>query len=346
MRWANCFLLITIIIIGLASCKKSTPAQVTSPDSIAINTGPDIYVAGTASNYSTNSTVAVYWKNNVCHKLTENLTKSGAVDMVMSDTNVYVAGYSIAQGNYIASATYWTNGIPATIGYNTGASSIAVQGSNVYVAFTGASAHGFDQPYYWKSGNFNPLTDGSAEAISKAILINGSDVYVTGGSANNSNNDDNVEATYWKNGVITKLVSSTIPTSSANAITVSGTDVYIAGYIRAQDGYEAVYWKNGAVVKLAVDPQYANAYSIAVQGTDVYVAGNVNQRGTYWKNGVLTTLSNGIINSMMFIGNDLYFTGTDNGRACYWKNGTKTQLSSVSGYSDYSASCKIAIVPH
>jgi hypothetical protein len=336
MRLNHYFFYPAIALAGLISCKK----QNSKP-----NNGPDIYVAGTISYpYNNPASIAVYCKNNIAHKLTGQ--SAGAIDMLLNDTDLYVAGYSLQPSNSMISAIYWKNGVPFTMGANDGATAIALNGNNLYVAFTGASVHGFDQPYYWQNGTFNPLTDGAAEAFTKGMLVNGSDIYVTGASANNYGDDDNIEATYWKNGVITKLVNSTYASSMANAITIQGTDVYVAGYVYAADGYEVVYWKNGTMVKLAANSEGGNAFAIAVQDTNVYVAGYLNQKATYWKNGIQTSLSNGSINSIAISGSDVYFAGNDNLHACYWKNGTEVQMTSLNGNSIYSTLNKIIVVPH
>lgn len=57
-------------------------------------------------------------------------------------------------------------------------------------------------------------------------------------------------------------------------------DVYIAGSVKAQNGnYVAAYWKNGVITKLTDSLSDAFANNIAVNGTDVYVTGSVDNKG-------------------------------------------------------------------
>lgn len=91
---------------------------------------------------------------------------------------------------------------------------------------------------------------------------------------------------YWKNGSPVELVDGT-KISDAVSIFVSGSDVYVAGYVDTTGDPLATYWKNGKPVILAKD---ANASSIVVEGSDVYVAGvesyGTSETAVYWKNGM------------------------------------------------------------
>jgi hypothetical protein len=171
------------------------------------------------------------------------------------------------------------------------------------------------------------------------------DIYVTGTiSYTNVAYDSNISiATYWKNGVLTKLSEPPIQTT-ANAITVSGSDVYIAGesgvLSTVIDGKTippplkpmATYWKNGVMNQLSNEESYARA--IAVSGSDVYVAGQNSSQAAVWKNGVLTKLpdfgSFSTATAIALVGSDVYAAGffsTLTETAVYWKNGVLVQLS-------------------
>jgi hypothetical protein len=84
--------------------------------------------------------------------------------------------------------------------------------------------------------------------------------------------------------------------SSAKAIAIKGTDIYIAGTVEIGGILRSAYWKNGQIRILDA----GTALDIAIDGNDVYVAGGVGgryayeQRGAYWKNGVLAKLVNPI----------------------------------------------------
>ena len=109
-------------------------------------------------------------------------------------------------------------------------------------------------------------------------------------------------------------------------------DVYVSGSL----GGQAVYWKNGGAVIL---PGGEMATGIAVVGPDVYVSGWGHDPSTfvfvakYWKNGVLTDLSNGtsdfLATGIAVSGTDVYVSGTAGAwvhTALYWKNGVAVPL--------------------
>jgi FKBP-type peptidyl-prolyl cis-trans isomerase len=164
------------------------------------------------------------------------------------------------------------------------------------------------------------------------------DVYVAGGCANSAGN---YTAMYYKNGQ-PGIPLTNAERGSATAVTVAGTDVYVAGDL---DG-KAVYWKNGQLVALpstALSP--ASAFSIAVSGNDVYVAGNGfkpfqdrygnkmrdQMQPRYWKNGQEILLPqppgpNGYegeagVNTIHIVDNDVYVIGRYGYMPVYWKNG-------------------------
>ncbi len=136
-------------------------------------------------------------------------------------------------------------------------------------------------------------------------------------------------ATYWKNGVEIALADSSI-SSTATAITVSDTDVYIAGTLN----YVATYWKNGKAVSLPGAAGYPNA--IAVSGKDVYVAGRGNIgyaiQPVYWKNGVPVAVGDtkNIYNAdaIAVVGNDVYVAGDKADTIVLLKNGVPVNIAS------------------
>lgn len=258
--------------------------------------GTDVYVAGTqfysgdssttpfttlTATYPIAGTVASVWKNGVPTHLQSFGIPGGA-----GDSNRYSASYF---GDYV--------------------SGMQVAGNDVYVSGGSHQSQRNNPPSYrfaeyWKNGVptllVNGLLDSSGSAYSFAgyptttgIAVSGSDVYVSGYELTSG---DNVIAIYWKNGVATYL--STSPAgSSANGIAVSGSDVYVAGYQNINDTSRAMLWKNGAPLILPYGGSAA-ANAVFVSGTDVYVAGYGWHIGgvyvsVYWKNGVLTSLTNG-----------------------------------------------------
>ncbi len=136
--------------------------------------------------------------------------------------------------------------------------------------------------------------------------------------------------------------------AEANAIFVSGTDVYVAGKVNQR----ATVWKNGVATYLTPIPTapifyQGEAYSVFVVGTDVYVVGAYANAATIWKNGVVTTLSSGallgsIARAVFVSGTDVYAAGyvtqTINFNVVYvatsWKNGIATSLTNGPAVAD------------
>jgi hypothetical protein len=144
---------------------------------------------------------------------------------------------------------------------------------------------------------------------------------------------------YWKNGQSFPLKIAFGQNGDANAITVAGNDVYVAGWegdfldIRNN---RAKYWKNGQEVFLT-GATGAGANAIAVSGNDVYVAGWELQSGisvaNYWKNGVAVALTDGSkiadATGITVVGGDVYVSGYDGDIARYWRNGQPAGPSSA-----------------
>ena len=165
------------------------------------------------------------------------------------------------------------------------------------------------------------------------------DVYAAGFETD----DTGIEiAKYWKNGQAVVLGAGTF-NSTANSITVSGNDVYVAGIQGNGTNFVAKYWKNGVPVELTDGTKSAFVHSIAVSGTDVYVAGEVGKVAQYWKNGVPFVLTDGTNGaeawSIVTSGPDVYVAGVEtkttqidpthfvtNPGSKYWKNGVAVEL--------------------
>lgn len=270
--------------------------------------------------------------------------------------NVYVAGWdNINPKNYV-SAKYWKNEVPVVLsqaqdlGY---ANSIAISGTDVYVAGYEVFNATTYQAVYWKNGTKVLLTNGSYDAYATSIAVSGPDLYVAG----YENNGRKYVAKYWKNGSPINLTNGSHD-AYANSIVVSGPDVYVAGYENngAMNPYPnnglndvAKYWKNGSPIVLSNPANSSgHAESITVVGNDVYVAGqedtgiapNTRNLAKYWKNGISVILSkvtegNARATSIAVSGNDVYVAGYQfEGlyyEAEYWKNGQQVILSANTG---------------
>lgn len=256
--------------------------------------GGNVYVAGTAQF---NDKVGPLWGANLSPF---SYAKYGTIAVCWTNGTA-----TLLPGNDFA---FDVNGFGET-GISDYVNGIAVSGNDVYV--TGAShqwQEGVPSTYhfagYWKNGIFVDLpnnTDGVStdSLVNKplptvtSVLVNGSDVYVTGYQYSNNS----PQAVYWKNGVLTTLSYASNATY-AYAICVSGNDVYVAGkYGISINVPQTLYWKNGAPVALEDNGNDATPTGIAVSGNDVYVVGQELDDGTVnhaliWKNGVLTRFSN------------------------------------------------------
>jgi hypothetical protein len=79
-------------------------------------------------------------------------------------------------------------------------------------------------------------------------------------------------AKVWKNGIPMSLSTVTGFNSEAFSVAVSNTDIYAAGYQSAGNNQIATFWKNGVVTALTNGSNDAAASSVTVSGTDVYLA--------------------------------------------------------------------------
>jgi hypothetical protein len=321
---------------------------------------PDIYIVGTVRkplNY-----MVTYWKNGTAYYLTDPLGYGTATGLVLSDTDVYIAG-SVADGSGVLQGRYWKNRIEGTLSqglaqHTTGG--IAVSGSDVYVA-------GFENPTvdtvyfntaeYWKNGTQTLLTTPPEYAQATAVAVHGNDLYVTGSTIYPNNGFRGI--VYWKNGVENHLAVSG---GTASGIVITGNnDIYISGDDQTGSNH-AMYWKNGTEVMLASS---ATTTCIVVSGNDVYVGGMISN-GThnvavYWKNGVQVTLTDGVtdaeVNGITIVGNDIYACGyrtnsptqnplypDANPWPVYWKNGMQVVLVDPKLAAGYASS--IVVIPH
>lgn len=190
-----------------------------------------------------------------------------------------------------------------------------------------------------KSSTPNPSstqTKSTADTALSAVWPTDADIYFVGTASGASPNNFPV-ATIWKNGVAAQLPSPESGfDSEADALIVSGSDIYIIGKIHVGTGNVAGYWKNK--VFTALKPGGSEALAIATGGHDIYIAGNVNEKAAYWKNGVVNIIarqdSNTVYqaNAIAINGNDIYMAGIstniNNGqhKAVLWKNGVLAKL--------------------
>jgi hypothetical protein len=188
---------------------------------------------------------------------------------------------------------------------------------------------------------------------SGADTINSGGVYVSGATVQPSNSI----ATIWENGTSSEFTNNTPNSiySVGNAMAISGSDIYVAGYYEIANGDEvAMVWKNGAGTALGPGGSVTAANAIGVQGSDVYVAGvalsNSLYHATYWYDGEAITLPDqgGYGSSATAIAvqsSNVYVAGWSNTqnsvRAVYWVNGIEYFLSDSNAV--YSTATGIAV---
>lgn len=199
--------------------------------------GSNVVVAGGAYQTSPRSFYAMLWTNQTASPGVL-ASGSGTTDA----TSVQVAGNDIyVGGNENNTARIWKNGISLPLSNANGCTlkAIYVRGTDVFAAgYTDGTVL-----RYWKNG---VPTDISIPAGSSAFIdgmtVSNDDVYLAGWESNGSM----AVAKYWKNGAGVPLGDG-IRLSRAHAITVSGTDIYVAGEMQGPGTFSefATVWKNG-----------------------------------------------------------------------------------------------------
>lgn len=240
-----------------------------------------------------------------------------------------------------------------------------------------------DSIIYWKNGEANFLYKQSRilyNVGNPAIFATSNDVYVIGNKPNNNPTFLGSIPIYWRNGQPVTLPDST-GNAVASTIYISNNDVYAAGTcwfnndstrvpyttptaLYPKSGNVGTLWKNGVPQTLPgfcsvglVNNEYAvNTFAdyisgLYVTGNDVYVAGGSRYFGynaMYWKNGVRTDLTKGLIyqdrnggyhypttTSIFVLNDDVYVSGYQmtapvKSTALFWKNGRATFLTTDS----------------
>jgi len=320
------FLILVLLSFGImSSCSKDYSYEGgLIPDTD--NPQFDVYISGRAEG------MPGYWKNGAWTTLTsQSQLDAIATAITVVDKDVYVAGTEGGMFTLDKSrAKYWKNGeeIFLTEPIGAGASAIAVEGSEVYVA--GWERAGDESiAVYWKNGNRVALTDGKSIAGTWSITINKGDVYVTG-------TDDN-QARYWKNGQPFSLTNGSTY-ALATSLALSGSEVIVGGFESDGSINQPKYWKNGQAFSVTGGAYGSEIHAIVRSGSDIYLAGIDFRPGpvaVYWKNGQMVDLSSpsvmGGAIDLAVTGKDIYVAGEDDRVATVWKNGQGLPLKSPNG---------------
>ncbi|NML19520.1 hypothetical protein HHL16_01485 [Pseudoflavitalea sp. G-6-1-2] len=319
-----------------------------------INYAPDVFVAGGQYNAAHNT--GTLWKNGTA--VTISSEESALSSICISGNDIYVAG--VERINNLSLANYWKNGNKVTLGTGESiANCIAVNGNDVYAG--GAEiVNGFDLPRYWKNGTGTTVSV-MDPIISQTVTGNGSctGIQINSGSVITVGSYRNSQGRFspWecRNG---NIPANTIPNNDkhcfANAVFVSGNDVYVAGsQNNPTSGLPmATIWENGNAATLTAGTASVGvATAVFAAGNDVYVAGyeqedyygGGSQFAKYWKNGVVVKLSNvsSAATGITVFGNDVYVSGWENNGthlvAKYWKNGVPVNVGNATFNSTGSA---------
>lgn len=278
--------------------------------SIAV-VGNDVYVCGYEEIISSNK--AKYWKNGESINITD-LYGTEAYSIAADGSDVYIAG------NHGSRVVCWVNGNMNYLSYaelNSQAYDMAVTESNIYVVGSQYSK-GYHTDHHlwgilWKCNKNGAILThygyGTSylEHTATGVYASESDLYVTawGYYGNGS------RAMYFK-GVLgsENYISSSSGKYRTTAMTVVGSDVYVAGY-----GLQsACYWENSTEHILS-SSYYSNysirATGIAVSGSDVHVCGYGSGKAKYWSNSteVILTEGSGEATDITISKTDIYISG-------------------------------------
>lgn len=225
--------------------------------------GNEVCVAGRVWQQNEQYGRAAYWINGVETDLTDGSAPAAINSIVISGTDVYLAGY-YNQGQNANTwgepvAACWKNQtlLPldsAAASAPTGATAtgVAVNGSDVYVTgYIGFTAA------LWKNGALQTLKHNSgspAYSFGFSVALNGGDVFVSGSDVN--------EAAFWQNGAVNNLITGAPVQSGAQSLYFQNGDMYMAGYIGLNG--QPVYWKNKVMYPLQNNGEFYNVNGIAV----------------------------------------------------------------------------------
>jgi len=301
-----------------------------------------VYVGGYAG--AVGKEIATYWVDQKEVRVGDTTERSMINALFVQGSDVYAAGFETDRKNGKSSAVYWKNGNRISLltsVVNKGASihALYVSGSDVHAL--GTTYHGsLYAYYYWKNGE---LIMSSLTGSYNAITVSNGDVYIAGAIDG--------KAVYWKNGIPQTLENGTL----AQSISIEGSDIYVLGYEETY-GEESIltitthkYWKNGKQTILGKGSDNDHHLSfrkiVAVSG-DVYVCGGETfvsanhdylEYASYWKNGAVIHLNNGVEPSsaigIAVHGNDVYTAVMETNGATHkpvtwlYKNQTPIRLS-------------------
>lgn len=240
----------------------------------------------------------------------------------------------------------WKNGVESELpgSTNANATGLTVSGNDVYVPGYKFPAAGqtFSDIGFWKNDVFTKIGDSEdIQDISELVVSNG-DVYVAGSYYDTPFNPEGnfrpYSVRYWKNGVMATPDQGDNVRGNVYALAVSGSDVYMGGFVADSEAEYSGYWKNNDFTQ-GLEGHYIR--DIQIKGTDVHMVSSdatwVNNSVpiTYIKNGVPQPITDNVFamaSGLAINGDDVYISGAQafpaglGFGAKIWKNGTGTPL--------------------
>lgn len=367
-------LLLPFVVLAYAACGKEGSAD-PAPNGPPVVTGAaDVYVVGSEQEEGVG--VAKLWTNGQETVLGTGAENSGALDVFVASSGVYVVGYHqvLVDNELRFRKDLWVNGVAQSLIFDTiyggmtadtgsvhyAADDIAVGvhvdagdvyilvNRNVVVTELGQTLSDVDYVYYLK--NEEPFGLGVGRA-SDFTVANGL-VHVCGHIGN--------RAVHWNNGSVNYLTDGSSE-ADARAIAVEGSNVHVAGREMEGGQSKAKYWLNGNATTLTTGTNQEFAYGLSVSGTDVYIAGtewtapgHAKAAAKLWKNGVAQYLTDGLstiaeAHAVAVNGADVHAVGTEHiilgsyDDIKVWLNGAATTLNDQGDVTDQRTA--IVVVP-
>lgn len=266
-----------------------------SPKAIFVTDKNDIYITGAyrSANPSLNGQIWV-WKNGTSSFWTNGTNDAAANCITVSSAGtVYIGGYEHNGAHRIAK--YWVNGSPVTLASNitleSEVNSIYVDGSDIYAA-------GYENfnVKLWKNGVGVNLTLLPETGGARGLTVMNGTAYTSGWRTVNQTTQ---RGNLWVNGKDSSLMNGTV--TYANAITHSGSDLYIA----VGKGKVPYIWKNGVLLNMDYTANATTPLGVYVQGSNIHTCGfeelpTGKYKGLYWINGKVSSLSDGTTTCLPF----------------------------------------------
>lgn len=175
-----------------------------------VTSGTDVYILGMQAG-STIKT-CILWKNGspTIIPLT-NINNASNYKLAVSGNDVYIVTNEYPVGSNVSRVMLYKNndaGQAITSTTNAGSKEVLVSGSDLYIAGLQFDANATITANYWKNGTKVTLNSSATTPDSEltSICVKNEDVFTCGITYVN-----NVSiATYWKNGVATRLINGTL----------------------------------------------------------------------------------------------------------------------------------------